>query len=118
MVFGGYYFFIASKVGADSRVMGIALAVEPLQGWSGFFLHQTIYTLGALWIKSAEAGSGQLCICTSNPCMEMTKEEGGRNEHLLSGLVDVVRCQEECRFSISSGLQLDREGTLPTPDQY
>ena len=57
--------FIASKIGADRRVMGIALAIEPLQGWSGFFcLHQTIYTLGALWIKSAEAGSGQLCICT------------------------------------------------------
>ena len=34
-----------------------------------FCLHQTIYTLGALWIKSAEAGSGQLCICTSNPCI-------------------------------------------------
>ena len=65
LVFGRYYFFIASKIGADRRVMGIALAIEPLQGWSGFFcLHQTIYTLGALWIKSAEAGSGQLCICT------------------------------------------------------
>ncbi|QNI64934.1 hypothetical protein SynA1544_02003 [Synechococcus sp. A15-44] len=29
-----------------------------------FCQHQTIYTLGALWIKSAESGSGQLCICT------------------------------------------------------
>ena len=37
LVFGGYYFFIASKIGADRRVMGIALAIEPLQGWSGFF---------------------------------------------------------------------------------
>ena len=36
LVFGGYYFFIASKIGADRRVMGIALAIEPLQGWSGF----------------------------------------------------------------------------------
>jgi len=35
-VFGGYYFFIASKIGADRRVMGIALAIEPLQGWRGF----------------------------------------------------------------------------------
>ena len=60
----GIIFSIALKIGADRRVMGIALAIEPLQGWSGFFLHQTIYTLGALWIKSAEAGSGQLCICT------------------------------------------------------
>jgi hypothetical protein len=38
LVFGGYYFFIASKIGADRRVMGIALAIEPLQGWSGFFV--------------------------------------------------------------------------------
>ena len=37
-MFGGYYFFIASKIGADRRVMGIALAIEPLQGWSGFFV--------------------------------------------------------------------------------
>ena len=29
---------IASKIGADRRVMGIALAIEPLQGWSGFFV--------------------------------------------------------------------------------
>ena len=35
-MFGGYYFSIASKIGADRRVMGIALAIEPLQGWSGF----------------------------------------------------------------------------------
>ena len=83
-----------------------------------FCLHQTIYTLGASWIKPVAAESGQLYICTCNPCIEMTKEEAGRNEHSLSGLVDVVRCQEECRFSISSGLQLNREGTLPTPDQY
>ena len=61
----GIIFFIASKIGADRRVMGIALAIEPLEGMERFFcLHQTIYTLGALWIKSAEAGSGQLCICT------------------------------------------------------
>ena len=38
LVFGGYYFPIASKIGADRRVMGIALAIEPLQGWSGFFV--------------------------------------------------------------------------------
>jgi hypothetical protein len=37
-VFGEYYFFIASKTGADRRVMGIALADEPLQRWSGFFV--------------------------------------------------------------------------------
>ena len=36
LVFGGYYFSIASKIGADRRVMGIALAIKPLQGWSGF----------------------------------------------------------------------------------
>ena len=36
LVFGGYYFFIASKIGADRWVMGIALAIEPLQAWSGF----------------------------------------------------------------------------------
>ena len=35
-MFGGYYFFIASKTGADRQVMGIAFADEPLQGWSGF----------------------------------------------------------------------------------
>jgi len=35
-VFAEYYFFIASEIGADRRVMGIALAIEPLQGWSGF----------------------------------------------------------------------------------
>ena len=99
--------------------MGIALAIEPLQGWSGFFcLHQTIYTLGALGIKSAEAGSGQLCICTCNPCLKMSKAEAGRNEHLFNGLVEVVRSQEECRFSISSDLQPSREETLPTPGQY
>ena len=67
-MFGEYYFFNASNKGADRRVMGIALAVEPLQGWSGFCLHQTIYTLGAPWIKSAEVGSGQLYICTYMPC--------------------------------------------------
>ena len=50
--------------------------------------------------------------------MEMSKAEAGRNEHLFSGLVAVVRSQEECRFSISSDLQPSREGTLPTPDQY
>ena len=70
LVFGEYYFLIASKFGADRRVMGIALADEPLQEWSGFFcLHRTIYTLGAPWIKSAAAELGQLCICTSNPCI-------------------------------------------------
>ena len=66
-MFAEYYFFIASKIGADRRVMGIALAIEPLQGWSGFFLHRTIYTLAAPWIKAAEALSGQLCICTYMP---------------------------------------------------
>ena len=65
-----------------------------------FCLHQTIYTLGALWIKSAEAGSGQLCICTSTPCLESGKAEAGRIEQLFSGLVAVERCQEGCRFSI------------------
>ena len=117
-MFGEYYFFIASTIGADRRVMGIALAIGRSRDGAVFCLHQTIYTLGASWIKPAVAGSGQLYICTCNPCMEMTKPEAGRNEHLFSGLVDVVRCQEQCRFSISSGLQLDREGTLPTPDQY
>ena len=73
-MFGGYYFSIASKIGADRRVMGIALAIEPLQGRSGFFcLHRTIYTLGALRIKSAEAGSGQLCICTYVPCVVLLR---------------------------------------------
>ncbi|QNJ11781.1 hypothetical protein SynM161_01662 [Synechococcus sp. M16.1] len=35
-MFGGYDLLIASKTGADRRVMGIALADEPLQGWSDF----------------------------------------------------------------------------------
>ena len=43
-----------------------------------FCLHRTIYTFGALWIKSAEAGSGQLCICTCNPCLESFKAEDAR----------------------------------------
>ena len=38
LVFAEYYFFIASKIDADRRVMGIALAIKPLQGWSGFFV--------------------------------------------------------------------------------
>jgi len=28
--------FIASRIGADRRVMGIALAIEPPQRWGGF----------------------------------------------------------------------------------
>ena len=83
-----------------------------------FCLHQTIYTLGALWIKSAEAGSGQLCICTCTPCLESFKAEAGRIEQLFSGLVAVERCQEGCRFSISSGQQRDRGEIRPTPDRY
>ena len=81
--------------------MGIALAIEPPQRWGDFCLHRTIYTLGATWIKPAAAGSGQLFICTFKPCLEIFKAETGRNEHLLSGLVEVVRYQGECRFSIS-----------------
>ena len=111
--------FIASRIGADRRVMGIALAIEPPQRWGGFFfLHRTIYTLGDSWIKPVAAGSGQLCICTCNPCLEMSNAEAGRNEHLFNGLVEVVRSQDECRFSIGSDLQPSREETLPTPDQY
>ena len=37
-MFGEYCFFVASRIGADCRVMGIALAVEPLQVWGGFFV--------------------------------------------------------------------------------
>ena len=99
--------------------MGIASAVETAPGRSGFFcLHRTIYTLGALWIKSAEAGSGQLCICTCTPCLESFKAEAAGIEQLFSGLVVVVRYQEGCRFSISSGQQPDRGEILPTPDRY
>ena len=91
-MFGGYYFFIASKIGADRRVMGIASAFEAASKMGRFFcLHRTIYTLGALWIKSAEAGSGQLCICTCNPCFESFKAEDARIEQLFSGLVVGVR---------------------------
>jgi len=64
----------ASKIGADRRVMGIALAIEPLQGWSGFLSAPHDYTLGALWIKSAAAGSGQLCICTFMPWVVLLHE--------------------------------------------
>jgi hypothetical protein len=38
MVFGGYYFFIASKIGADRRVMGIALAMETAPNMGRFFV--------------------------------------------------------------------------------
>jgi hypothetical protein len=38
MVFGGYYFFIASKIGADRRVMGIALAMETAPSMGRFFV--------------------------------------------------------------------------------
>ena len=99
--------------------MGIATAVETAPGDGAVFcLHRTIYTLGDSWIKPVAAGSGQLCICTCNPCLEMSKAEAGRNEHLFNGLVAVVRSQDECRFSIGSDLQPSREETLPTPDQY
>ena len=83
-----------------------------------FCLHRTIYTLGAQWIKFAAAGSGQLCICTCSPCLKSFKAEARRIGQLLSGLVAVVRCQEGCRFSISSGQQLGRGEILPTPDRY
>ena len=64
-----YYFFIASKIGADSRVMGIATAVETAPGMGRFFcLHRTIYTLGVCLIKATAAGCGQLLICTRRPC--------------------------------------------------
>ena len=65
-----YYFFIASKSGAESRVMGIATAVETVPFAGRFFcLHQTIYTLGGPLIKAVIAGSGHLFICTCNPCL-------------------------------------------------
>ncbi|AHF63310.1 hypothetical protein Syncc8109_0933 [Synechococcus sp. WH 8109] len=50
-----------------------------------FFLHRTIYTLGDPWIKSAEAGSGQLCVCTCDPYLESFKAEAGRIEQLFNG---------------------------------
>ena len=60
-----YCLHIASNTGAESRVMGIASAVETAPRLERFFcLHRTIYTLGVLWIKPAAAGSGQLFICT------------------------------------------------------
>ena len=50
--------------------MGIASAVETAPDSERFFrLHQTIYTLGVLWIKPVEAGSGQLLICTCLSCL-------------------------------------------------
>jgi len=48
-----YYFFIASKIGADCRVMGIATADETAPNKGRFFrLHRTIYTLGVFLIKA------------------------------------------------------------------
>jgi len=48
----GYYSAIASRFGADSRVMGIASAfgTTPDMGWF-FCLHQTFYTYPVLVIK-------------------------------------------------------------------
>ena len=64
-----YYFFIASKIGADCRVMGIATADETAPNKGRFFrLHRTIYTLGVFLIKALAAGCGQLLICTCSSC--------------------------------------------------
>ena len=60
LVLGEYYFFIASKIGADSRVMGIALATEPPQGWGGFlsapndlYPWRLVDQARCAWIRSA-----------------------------------------------------------------
>ena len=79
MVSGGYYFFIASKSGADRRVMGIALAIEtaPRVGWF-FCLHLTIYTLGVLWIKPTAAGLGSCASAPVTLALARTKTKAGR----------------------------------------
>ena len=58
LVFGEYYF--GSRIGSDSRVMGIALAIEPLQGWGGFlsapndlYLWCPVDQVHGGWIRSA-----------------------------------------------------------------
>ena len=70
LVFGEYYFFIESKIGADSRVMGIALAIEPLQGWSVFFVcTERFIPLVLCGSSPLRLDPGQLCICTYVPCV-------------------------------------------------
>ena len=106
-------------IGADRRVMGIALAIEPLQEWGGFFVCTERFIPMVLGGSSPlRLDPGQLCICTCTPCLESVKAEVGRIEQLFSGLVAVGRCQEGCRFSISSDQQRDRGEIRPTPDRY
>ena len=59
-----------------------------------FCLHQTIYTLGVLWIKPAAAGLGQLCICTCNPCPGEDQDEGRAN---CLQPTAVIRADQEAR---------------------